>query len=152
MIKSVKKCGEGEENRHSWNCLPLPHGESFPFIFEFLFDLRKDNLMILAIKSLFPYHRLILPYQGLIFLEVRDLETRKSVDKYLLHNFHLNVFIHNELSKCSRMVGWGTRDPIWDLRLSRLVSSHMVLIRRASLGRFMMWARLWASVGAKLIE
>ena len=152
MIKSVKKCGEGEENRHSWNCLPLPHGESFPFIFEFLFDLRKDNLMILVIKSLFPYQRLILPCQGLIFLEVRDLETRKFVDKYLLRNFLLNVFIHNELSKCGRMAGWGTRDPRRDLRLSRLVSFRMVLIRQASLGCFMMWAKQWASVGTRPIE
>ena len=63
-----------------------------------------------------------------------DLETRKSVDKYLLRIFHLNVFIHNELSKCGRMVGWGTWDPIQDLRLSCLDSSRMVLIRQASLG------------------
>ena len=39
----------------------------------------------------------------LSFWEIRDLETRKSVDKYLLPRiFRLNVFIHNEFSKCGR--------------------------------------------------
>ena len=48
----------------------------------------------------------------LSFWEIRDLETRKSVDKYLLPRiFRLNVFIHNEFSKCGRMAGWGTRIP-----------------------------------------
>ena len=70
------------------------------------------------------------------------------MDKYLLRIFHLNVFIHNELSKCGRMAGWGTRDPRQDLRLSRLDSSCMVLIRHASLGRFM----VRASMGVGPIE
>ena len=83
---------------------------------------------------------------------MRDIEIRKFVDKYLLRNFRLNVFIHNELSKCGRMAGWGTRDPRRDLKLSRLVSSHMILIRQANLGRFMLWAKRLASVGARPIE
>ena len=51
--------------------------------------------------------------------------------------FRLNVFIHNEFSKCGRIAGWGTRDPIRDLRLSHLDSSRMVLIQQANMGRFM---------------
>ena len=34
---------------------------SLCFIFEFLIDSRKDNLVILVIKSLFPYQGPILP-------------------------------------------------------------------------------------------
>ena len=80
------------------------------------------------------------------------METRKFMDKYILRIFRLNVFIHNELSKCGRMVGWGTRDPIWDLRLSRLDGSCMALIQHANLGCFMMRARQWARVGVGPIE
>ena len=50
--------------------LSLGGGESFCFILEFLFDFRKDNLMILVIKSLFPYQELDLPYRGLMFLRL----------------------------------------------------------------------------------
>ena len=89
----------------------------------------------------------------LSFWEIRDLEARKSVDKYLLQRiFGLNVFIHNEFSKCGRIAGWGTRDPRRDLRLSCLDSSCMALIRLANLGRFMMRARRWANAGAGLIK
>ena len=62
------------------------------------------------------------------------------MNKYILRIFHLNVFIHNELSKCGRMAGWGTQDLRRDLGLSRLDSSCMVLIRLGSLGCFMMLA------------
>ena len=74
------------------------------------------------------------------------------MDKYLLCIFCLDVFIYNEPSKCGRMVGWGTWDPIRDLSLSHLVSSCMVLIRQTGLGRFMMWARRSANVGVGPIE
>ena len=50
--------------RYSWGCIHFPRGESLCFILEFLLDFKKDNLVILVIKSLFPYQRLILPYQG----------------------------------------------------------------------------------------
>ena len=84
----------------------------------------------------------------LSFWEIRDLETRKSMDKYLLPRiFCLNVFIHNEFSKCGRMAGWGTRDPRRDLRLFCLDSFCMALIRQANLGRFMMPARRRANAG-----
>ena len=35
--------------------MPFPRGESLCFILEFLLDYREDNLVILMIKSLFPY-------------------------------------------------------------------------------------------------
>ena len=37
-------------------------GGSLCFILKFLLDFRKDNLMILVIRSLFPYQGLVLPY------------------------------------------------------------------------------------------
>ena len=64
------------------------------------------------------------------------------MDKYIFY------IIHNKLFICGRMAGWGTRDPIRDLKLSRLVSSRMVLIRQAGLGSCMMRA----CVGAGPIE
>ena len=65
---------------------------------------------------------------------------------------YLFCIIHNELLICGRMAGWGIQDPRRGLKFSRLVSSLMVLIRRADLGRCMMQARQWASVGAKPIK
>ena len=41
---------------------------SIHFIFEFLLDFKKDNLVILVIRSLFPYQVLVLPYRELMFL------------------------------------------------------------------------------------
>ena len=37
-------------------------GRSLCFILKFLIDFRKDNLMILVIRSFFPYQELVLPY------------------------------------------------------------------------------------------
>ena len=89
----------------------------------------------------------------LSFWEIRDLKTRKSVDKYLLPRiFRLNIFIHNEFSKCGRMAGWGTQDPRHDLKLSCLDSSCMALIRQANLGCFMMRARRRVNAGAEPIK
>ena len=68
------------------------------------------------------------------------------MDKYLF------CIIHNELPICNRMAGLGIRDPIRGLKLSRLVSSHMILIWQVGLGRYMMRARWWACVGAGPIE
>ena len=45
----------------------FPSDGSLCFIFEFFVDFRKDNLVILVIRSLFPYQGLVLPYRGLIF-------------------------------------------------------------------------------------
>ena len=47
------------------------------------------------------------------------------------------------------MAGWGTQDPIRGLKLSRLVSSRMVLIRKAGLGRCMMQAKWRDSAGVR---
>ena len=47
----------------------FPLGGSISFKLEFLLDFRKDNLMILVIRSLFPYQGLVLPYLGLVFLK-----------------------------------------------------------------------------------
>ena len=48
-----------------------------------LSSLCRKNLLILGTKYVFPY-------QGLIFRKVRDLETRKFVDKHLLCIFRLH--------------------------------------------------------------
>ena len=37
-------------------------GGDLCFILEFLLDLRKDNVVILVIRSFFPYQGLVLPY------------------------------------------------------------------------------------------
>ena len=64
------------------------------------------------------------------------------MDKYLV------CIIHNELFICGRMAGWGTRDPKRSLKLPCLVSSLMILIRQAGLGRCVIQVRRWASAGA----
>ena len=74
------------------------------------------NIFLFGTRSLIPYQRLILPYQGLIFREVRDLETRKFVDKNLLHIYLLYPFIHNELAKRGRTAKLGT----WNFRLAAM--------------------------------
>ena len=68
----------------------------------------KKNLIFFGRKSLLPYQRLILPYHRLIFREVRNLETRKFVDKYLLCISLLYSFIHNELAINGRTTDWET--------------------------------------------
>ena len=65
------------------------------------------NLLFLGTKSLFPYQRLIFPYQGLFFRKVRNLETRKFMDKYLLRISRLYTFIHSKLSISRRTAGLG---------------------------------------------
>ena len=67
-----------------------------------------NNLFLFGTKYLIPYQKLILPYQGLIFREVRDLGTRKFVDKYILRVSRLYLFVHNKLSISGRIVEWGT--------------------------------------------
>ena len=66
------------------------------------------NIILFGTRSLIPYRRLIFPYQGLIFRELRDLETRKFMDKNLLHISLLYPFIHHKLAKSGRMTDLGT--------------------------------------------
>ena len=73
-----------------------------------LLDFRKENLLILGIKSLLPYQRLILPYQGLILSRNNGFGHWKSSDKYHLRTFRLRILFHNELLIRGRMVNWGT--------------------------------------------
>ena len=61
------------------------------------------------------------------------MDTGRSVDKHPMRDFLPYIVIHNTLSICSRIAGWETRDPRRGLKLSHLVSSHMVLIRQADL-------------------
>ena len=61
-LNQQKDREEEEESSRGWNCITFHSGESFSFILEFLLDYREDNLVILEIKSLFPYQGLILSY------------------------------------------------------------------------------------------
>ena len=65
------------------------------------------------------------------------------MDKYLF------CIIDNEFSICSRMVSWGTWDPIQGLKVTRLISSRMILIGQTGLGCYMMRAkrRAYADAG-----
>ena len=65
------------------------------------------------------------------------------MDKYLF------CIIDNELFICSRMVSWRTWDPIRDLKVTRLISSYMILIWQTGLGCYMMRAkrRAYADAG-----
>ena len=67
-----------------------------------------------------------------------------------MRDFLPNIIIHNTLSICDKMADRGPRDLIQGLKLYRLVSSCMILIRRASLGHCII--RTQAYVGARLIE
>ena len=74
------------------------------------------------------------------------------MDKHPARDLLPNVVIHNTLSICSRMAGWGTRDSRRVLGLYCLVGSHVVLIWWVVLGRFMRQAKRWARVDARPIE
>ena len=80
------------------------------------------------------------------------MDTGRYVDMYHVRDFLPNIVIHNTLSICGRMTGWGTRDPKWVLGLYHLVGFRMVSIWWAGLGRFMRWARQWVSVDVRSIE
>ena len=56
------------------------------------------------------------------------MDIRRSMDKYPADDFISNIVIHNTLSICDRMAGWGTWDPRCVLGLHRLVGSCVVLI------------------------
>ena len=64
------------------------------------------------------------------------------MNEYLVRNSLPNIFIHNKLLICGRMIGWETQDSRQGLGLYRLISSHMILIwYRLS------WAVLWGGLG-----
>ena len=50
----------------------------------------------------------LFPYQGLIFREIRDLETGKSIDKYLFCVFF--AFICLSITNFPYAVGWLARE------------------------------------------
>ena len=91
---------------------------------------RKESLTFRD-KSIFPYLGLIIPYQGLIFREVKDLKTMKFVDKYLLRVSHLCPFVYNELAISGRTGGWET----WNSRQAalRLTSRRTTRLSQMSL-------------------
>ena len=79
------------------------------------------------------------------------MDVGRSVDKYLEGDLFPNIVIHNTLSICGRVAGWGTRDSERVLRLHRLVGSCVFNIV-GRLGRFMRRARWWACAGSGPIE
>ena len=98
-------------------------GESLPFSPERI-------VLFLGTKSLFPYQRLILPYQGFIFREVRVLEDRKFGDKYLLRTSRLYPFINSELAISGRVAGWWT----WNSRRAALRLTSRRILRLSHMG------------------
>ena len=50
------------------------------------------------------------------------------MDKYLANDFLPDIVIHNTLSICGTMIGWGIWDPIRVLGFYCLIGFHMVLI------------------------
>ena len=93
----------------SWKCLPSHRGGFSRFIEGGSrtpppFSSERISFFFGA-KCLIPYEGLILPYQGLIFRELRDFKTRKFVDKYLLRIFRFYPFVHNELAISGRTTG-----------------------------------------------
>ena len=110
VIQWQCKSGKDEkeaESSPSWNLLTT--WEILPIYRAWFTNL----LLILSIKSLnFRDKTSSSPYQGLIFREIKDLETTKFVDKYIfLRIFRLHVFIHNKLPICGKMAGWGNQNP-----------------------------------------
>ena len=68
MIKSTKGVEKRRKGVSVVGVAYLSLKGSLCFIFELLLNFRKDNLVILVIRSLFPYQGLVLPYRGLMFL------------------------------------------------------------------------------------
>ena len=62
MIKPTKGWKREIRELEQLELHTFPSGESLYFIFEFLLDFKKDNLVIFVIRSLFPYQGLVLPY------------------------------------------------------------------------------------------
>ena len=68
MIKSTKGWRRERKELAQLELHTFPLGGSLYFIFKFVLDFRKDNLVILVIRSLFPYQGLVLPYRRIMFL------------------------------------------------------------------------------------
>ena len=62
MIKSTKGWRRRRREFTQLELHTFPSSPSFRIILKSLLDYREDNLVILVIKSIFPYQRLILPY------------------------------------------------------------------------------------------
>ena len=108
MIKSARAMGKKRKGISAVGVAYLPIVGNLSISYpKFSLIFWKDNLMIKSLikdLSLSLRDKSLLPYQGFIFREVRDLETRKSVDKYIF------CIIHNELLICGKMAGKGTQD------------------------------------------
>ena len=91
MIKSAKDGEEEAESSHSSNFFTT--WEIFPIYRAWFTNL----ILILGIKSL-------IPYQRLIFREIRGLETRKSTDKYIF--FFFSAFMYSSITNYSYTIGW----------------------------------------------
>ena len=96
----------------SWKCIPSHTGGSSRFIeggSQTPPPFSSERItFFFGTKCLIPYEGIILPYQELIFRELRDFRTRKFVDKYLLRIFRLYPFVHNELAISGRTTDWET--------------------------------------------
>ena len=102
MIKLAKRIEKKEQEVPQLGLRTLPSLGSSYFILEFVFDFRKENLVIL-VMSLFPYQRPILLdfwKDNLMILEINFLLIKeqfslvgRSVDKHPMRNFLFNIFI-----------------------------------------------------------
>ena len=61
MIKSAKRVEKRKKRVYTDGVAYISLLGNLCFIHEFLLDYKKDNLVILVIRSLFPYQRLVLP-------------------------------------------------------------------------------------------
>ena len=96
MIKSGKDEEVEAESSHGLNS-PLTSWEIFS-----IYRVWFPNLsLILGIKSL-------IHYQGLIFLEIRDMKIGKSIDKYLFYVF--SAFICLFITNFPYAIGWPIRE------------------------------------------
>ena len=110
----------------SWETLPIYRKW---FMDPSLFFLREESLLWDKISHSLSKTN---PSLSKINLQkVRDLRTRKFVDKYLLRVFRLYPFIHNKLAMSGKTVGWGT----WNFRLGalRLASGRTPRLSHTSL-------------------
>ena len=100
MIKLAQDVEEEAERAPSWNCLTFTSWGIF-LIYKAQFT---NLLLILGIKSLNFRDKISFSYHGLIFREIRDLETGKFVDKYLFCVF--SAFIRLSLTNFPYAISW----------------------------------------------
>ena len=120
MINSTQDGEEEVESSQSWNCLSLTSWGIFPIYRAWFSNL----CLILGIKYVFPY-------QGLTFREIRDLETRSSVDKYLFCVF--SAFICLSITNFPYAVGWlaGGFEILDELPCSKSLRRHPGFLKRS---------------------